>query len=435
MPCTNLKLDARTDRRFIRSTYRSNRFVLADVSAPHAHEHAPGERRRPPVNLALVIDRSGSMAGEKLRLAKLAVEQSIVRLRPDDRFAVVVYDDVIDVIQPSVPATAGNRQTAVAALVRVNPRGTTNLGEGWLRGCEQVAANLLEHGINRCLLLTDGLANVGMTDRDELATHAAALRARGVSTTTFGVGTDFDEVLLQAMATAGGGNFYYISEAAQITDLITSEVGEALDVVARDVTLEIDAPEGVMIESLSPFPTSSVAGRTVVSLGSLVAEQVVQVVLRLNFPFGEMGRETGAVMSLSAAGDRDGVASGASMSLTWEYADGKINDLQPRDVDVDRAVARVFAARARQEATGLNRVGQFPVARAALLAVAKRIRGYAGADAEMRNVVAELERDATEVAAPMAAASLKTMHFRAYASAKMRSFDGKAVRLSDRDDS
>ena len=435
MPCTNIKLEARTDRRFIRSTYRSNRFILAEVTAPHAHERAPGERRRPPVNLAFVLDRSGSMAGEKLRLAKLAVEQSIVRLQPDDRFAVVVYDDSIDVIQPSVTATPGNRQAAMSALSRVESRGTTNLGEGWLRGCEQVAKNLQDAGVNRCLLLTDGLANVGMTDPDELATHAVALRTRGVSTTTFGVGTDFNEVLLQAMATAGGGNFYYIAEVAQITDIITSEVGEALDVVARDVTLEIDTPEGVMVETLSPFAVSSLAERTVVSLGPLVAEQVAQVVLRLNFPFGEMGRETGAVLSLSAAGDRDGVASGASTSLTWEYADGKMNDLQPRDVDVDRAVARVFASRARQEATGLNRVGQFPAARAALLAVAKRIRAYAGADAEMRTVVAELERDATEVAAPMPAASIKDMHFRAYASAKMRTVDGRAMRLSDRDDS
>ncbi len=435
MPCTNLRLVARTDRRFIRSTYRSNRFVLADIAAPHAHQREVGEPQRPPVNLAFVLDRSGSMAGDKLRLAKQAVEQSIARLQADDRFAVVVYDDVIDVIQPSTAANSASRQHALSALARVDARNTTNLGEGWLRGCEQVAAYLSKEGINRCLLLTDGLANVGITDRDELATHAAALRARGVSTSTFGVGTDFDEVLLQAMATAGGGNFYYIAEAAQITDLITSEVGEALDVVAREVALEIDAPDGVVVESLSPFPVSTgSSGRTIVSLGSLVAEQVVQVVLRLNFPFGQIGRETGAVLSMSVGGDREGAAADASVSLSWEYAEGKINDLQPRDVDVDRAVARIFAARARQEATGLNRVGQFPAAQAALLSVAKRIRSYAGGDAEMRYVVAELERDASQVAAPMAAESLKTMHFRAYASARMRSVEGKAMRLSDREE-
>ena len=423
MPCKTLTLTARPDRRYIRSTYRSNRFVLAEITAPHAHTN--GERTRPPVNLAFVLDRSGSMAGEKLRLAKLAVEQSIGRLQSDDRFAVVVYDDQIDVVFGSAPATADNRKAALRRLAEIEARNMTNLGEGWLRGCEQVATHLARDGINRCLLLTDGLANVGITDRDELARHALELRQRGVSTTTFGVGTDFDEVLLQAMASAGGGNFYYIADAAAIADYITSEVGEALDVVARDVVLEVTTPEGVRVESLSAFAFEERGGRTVVSLGALVAEQGVQVVLRLNFPFGEIGRETGAVLALS---DNDGVAGEASASLTWEYADGKTNDLQERDREVDRQVARIFAARARQEATRLNRSGDFDAARAALASVAKRIRGYAGGDAEMKAVVAELERDAIQVAAPMAPAALKGMYFDSYVTAKARMFDGRALR-------
>ncbi len=121
---------------------------------------------------------------------------------------------------------------------------------------------LEEQGVNRCLLLTDGLANVGMTDRDELARHAGELRARGVGTSTFGVGEDFDEVLLQAMASAGGGHFYFIADAATIRDHITSEVGEALDVVARGVTLEVVAPDGVKVEALTPHPSRERAGRT-----------------------------------------------------------------------------------------------------------------------------------------------------------------------------
>ena len=92
---------ARSDRRFIRSTYRSNRFVLAEIDAPAARH----ERARPPVHLAFVIDRSGSMGGEKIRLAKLAVEESLARLHADDRFAIVVYDEVIDVVFPSTRAT------------------------------------------------------------------------------------------------------------------------------------------------------------------------------------------------------------------------------------------------------------------------------------------------------------------------------------------
>src|SRR5262245_20001924 len=295
MPCTKLTLRAKADRRYIRSTSRSNRFVLAEIVAPHSHETA--ERKRPMVNLAFVLDRSGSMAGAKIALAKQAVVQSIGRLQADDRFSVVVYDDVIDVVVPSTLATAEAKANAIAALSHIDARNGTNLGDGWLRGCEQVALHLAQEGVNRTLLLTDGLANIGITDRDELATHAAALRTRGVQTTTFGVGTDFDEVLLQAMATAGGGNFYYIAQEQSIADYITSEVGEALDVVARDVTLDVTTPETVGVESLSPFAFEQRGGRTVINLGSMVAEQVVQIVLRLNFPLGEIGRETGAVVS------------------------------------------------------------------------------------------------------------------------------------------
>ena len=413
---------ARSDRRFIRSTYRSNRFVLAELDAPAARR----EHKRPPVHLAFVIDRSGSMGGEKIRLAKLAVEESIARLHEDDRFAIVVYDEVIDVVFPSTAATPDARRSALARLGEIDARGSTNLGEGWLRGCEQVARALSDEGVNRTLLLTDGLANVGMTDRDELARHAAELRARGVTTTTFGVGQDFDEVLLQAMADAGGGHFYFIADAAGIRDYVTSEVGETLEIVARDVSLQVNAPDGVQVESLSPFPTHILRdGRAVVSLGDLVAEQRIQVVLRLNFPYGEIGSQTGALISLS---DRDGAFEATSVKLGWEYADNKTNDLQDRDRDVDRAVARIFAARARQEAVGRNRAGDYRGAREALSGVARRIRDYAGRDHELREIVSELERETAVMAAPMPELSRKAAFFASANAARMRSPEGKATK-------
>ena len=280
MKTTDYAFRARTDRRYIRTNGHSERFVLVEITAPPARKDQP----RPPVNLAFVLDRSGSMAGDKIRLARAAVEASLARLHPTDRFALVTYDDQIDVVWPGSPATAEARQAALARLAEIDARGSTDLGGGWLRGCEQVASALSADGVNRCLLLTDGLANVGITDGNELTSHATELLARGVSTTTFGVGADFDEVLLSAMATAGGGNFYYISSAAQIADYVTSEVGEALEVVARDVAVELTTREDVAVESLTPYPVERHGARTVVRLGALVSEQVSQVVLRLKLP-------------------------------------------------------------------------------------------------------------------------------------------------------
>jgi Ca-activated chloride channel homolog len=419
-------LSVRPDRRLIRPNAHSKRFLLARIAAPRATT----ERARASVNLAIVLDRSGSMSGPKLDVARAAVVEAINRLQPDDRFSVVVYDDVVEVVIESTNASPEARRGALDRLRTVMARGSTNLGEGWLRGCEQVAAHLADRGVNRCLLLTDGLANVGITDAAELATHAAELRARGVSTSTFGVGSDFDERLLQELADAGGGHFYYIADAPQIRDAITSEVGETLEIVARDVALEVTARDDVRIEPISPYRATAGGGRTVVALGDLASEQVVEVVLRLSFPYGTAGRETGAIVALT---DRDGVfGAGAGSTdpvrLTWAYADDPANDRQARDLEVDRAVARQFAARARQEALQRNRNGDFEGARRVLDGTRARIEGYAGDDPAMRSLLGTLAEEEVVYAAPMAEPSRKRLHFASANLLRSRDGSGRSIR-------
>jgi Mg-chelatase subunit ChlD len=420
------RLTARADRRLIRHTSRSRRLVLVEVTAPSA----PKTAERAPVNLAFVIDRSGSMGGEKIELAKRAVREAIATLTERDRFSVVSYDDRIDVVVESTPASDEARRNAVARLASIDARGSTDLSGGWLRGCEQVAQHLSPDAVDRVLLLTDGLANRGITDHGELVRHAAELRARGVSTTTFGVGNDFDEALLQAMADAGGGHFYYIAGAAQIRDHIASEVGETLEIVAQEVALELLAGEGVRVEAISPHRLEAHGTRTIVALGDLVSDQGVDVLLRLTFPYGDLGRETGLIVNVT---DRDGVFAAAGVGdarLTWTWADDAANDAQPRDADVDRVAARQFAARARQEAVKHNRHGDFEEAQWWLSATAKRIRKYAGRDQELRALVAELEDEAQRFAAPMAPRALKEAHFSSHAMARSRDVTGRAMRRS-----
>jgi len=415
-----MTLTVRTDRSLIRATYTSSRFVRVEVTAPPA----PADHRRPAASLAFVIDRSGSMHGPKIDLARQAVREAIARLASEDRFAIVSYDDQIDVLVPSTAATADARRAALTAIDRLDARGSTDLGGGWLRGCEQVADHLAADGVNRVLLLTDGLANVGMTDPDQLAGHAAELRRRGVATTTFGVGEDFDEALLRAMADAGGGHFRYIAHARQIVDHISGEVGELLEVTARDAVVEVTGPAGIRVETLSPYPLEVRGERTAIHLGDLVADQAVEVVLRLRFPYGQAGREIGALMSVRAA---DGALEGGE-TLRWTYADDRANDVQSRDREVDRVVARAFADRAKTEAIRMNREGRYEEARRALLAVADRISGYAGRDPVLRGIVAELRREAEEWAVVREESHRKIAYSASYNSLKMRGPDGEAIR-------
>lgn len=424
---TQPAITARADRRLIRPHRRSKRFVLVQVTAPPATR----ERDRLPVNLAFVLDRSGSMSGQKIELAKRTIAAALEHLDGRDRFSIVVYDDVVNLVVESTPGSAEARRNAIARLDAIDARGSTNLSEGWFRGAEQVATHLAADGVNRCLVLTDGLANKGLTDATELAKHASELRARGVSTTTFGVGADFDEVLLQGMADAGGGHFYFVRDAATIRDHITSEVGETLEIVARDVELEIVAAEDVRVEAVSPQPTRPRGSRTVIGLGDLVAEQVIDVVLRITFPYGEIGRETGVIIRLT---DRDGVfaaggrATVVDARLSWAYADEGANDAQDRDTDVDRAVASQFAARARQEAVRLNRAGDYLSARRVLESTGRRIRDYAGRDPELRGLVGELAAEGDTFSAPMPALALKAAHFASANMARTRDAQGRSLK-------
>lgn len=230
--------------------------------------------RRAPVDVAFVLDRSGSMAGEKLTLAKEAVSVAISHLREDDRAALVMYDHAIETLQELAPATTRLKTLLRLSLQGIDSGGSTNLAGGWLTGCEHLARGMngqQETRIRRALLLTDGLANVGITNPSELTHHAHELRQRGITTTTLGVGLDFDEDLLASMAEAGGGNFQFIAHPRELPDFFQRELGELLTVVATNLSLSLTLPSGVHARLISAFPNERQGKRISVSLRDLSA--------------------------------------------------------------------------------------------------------------------------------------------------------------------
>jgi Mg-chelatase subunit ChlD len=200
---TALRVEARWQKPLI-AAGGGEAMLLVRVLAAAVGEAEAG--RAAPLDVAFVLDRSGSMQGDKLDLAKEGVDLAVARLRDADRAALIVYDDEVDTVQPLAPATPRLKASLLLALHGVDSGGSTYLSGGWIAGCHQLAeatpvsnTHASATRIRRVILLTDGLANVGILEPGVLARHASELRRRGIATTTVGVGQDFDEGLLSAM--------------------------------------------------------------------------------------------------------------------------------------------------------------------------------------------------------------------------------------------
>jgi Ca-activated chloride channel family protein len=202
--------------------------------------------QRPAIYLGLVLDRSGSMAGlNKIHFAREAAIYAVEQLLPTDRVSVTIFDNVVQTIVPNTPAM--DKVSMVRLLRDVQPGGATALHPAWAEGANQVNRFPLRGGLNRVLLLSDGLANVGLTEPDAIATDVKQRARSGVSTSTMGVGKDYNEDLLQAMATSVDGNYYYIESPRQLVDIFQTELQGLTATVGHRTSLGIVPQNGVTV--------------------------------------------------------------------------------------------------------------------------------------------------------------------------------------------
>ena len=199
--------------------------------------------RRTPLNLAVVIDRSGSMTGTKLEKTKQAAMQLVDRLAPNDIFSLLIFSDEAQVL---VPAQKVEDKDALKEKIEsIEADGSTALYAGVQMGADQLDEFLSSKRINRVILLSDGLANVGPSTPRELRRLGSQLAERGISVTTIGVGDDYNEDLMAGLAEASDANYYYVNDVETLPQIFEKELGEMLSVAARDVRIEITCPDGV----------------------------------------------------------------------------------------------------------------------------------------------------------------------------------------------
>lgn len=288
--------------------------VLVRITPPAAERQA----ERPPLNLALVLDRSGSMSGPKLELAKEAACNLVSNLSSRDRVAVVAFDSTVDCIVESTLVT--DKRALHGAIRSIDDAGQTALHQGWVDGGLQVARHLGREMTSRVILLTDGQANVGESDPGVLASHAGGLAERGISTTTMGIGDDYDERLLEGMARGGDGNFYHIESQAQFEQFFHLELNGLSRLMGSKVLLELSPRERVKIRVLNKLdrqsaPAASLPGRLA---GWLSRKSSVEAPETLRLPnlIAEVPVEVSLVLELERP-SRSGFQELLSLQLSW----------------------------------------------------------------------------------------------------------------------
>ena len=211
--------------------------------------------KRSPMNLAIVLDRSGSMEGAKLEKARQAAAMAVDKLADDDIFSLVTYDDQTDLLIP--PERVGgrdHREDIKAKIFRIQAGGSTALHAGVVLGAKQVRRYFEKERVNRVILLSDGLANVGPSSTSDLSSLGRELRGDGISVSTIGLGDDYNEDLMTALAEASHANYYYVKDAEKLPGIFAEELGSARSLIARTITIRIEAPDGVRLKEIIGRP-------------------------------------------------------------------------------------------------------------------------------------------------------------------------------------
>ncbi len=315
--------------------------------------HAPGRREqaRPPLSVAVVIDRSGSMHGVPMQNAKAAAADLVDRLAPEDAFAIISFSSGDETVMPISRATPSNKAAARAAIDRIWDDGGTCISCGLTRGAGELAHSPITGGLRRIVLISDGQANEGISDRTELAELASQTASRGDSISTVGVGLDFDELTMIHLAEVGRGNYYFVEHTANLDAMFANELAGLGDTVAADVKLVITPASTTAIERAYGYPLAHDGRTLVIPIADLRAGELRKVVLPAQIMATGSGALPVARFELTWRDPLDGTAHTAVAELATTVVDDAAAVAASIDRDAVQAIAEARTAQVLDDAT------------------------------------------------------------------------------------
>jgi len=433
-----MRLSARFEHSLLAVETEQDVHCMLELTSPDA----PGSDARTPLDLALVIDRSGSMAGRKLEVTKACAAYLARRLAPTDRIALVTYDDEVRLVAPL--AQAG--PALGPAIASIGSGGTTNLSGGWMKGLEVVGGAPERGAVRRVLLLTDGLANVGVTDPGALVAMARkASKQQHVGTTTIGFGADFAEQLLTDMADAGGGNGHFAASPEDAPGIFATEFEDLVSLVAQNVSVEVRGGEHVQVLGvLNGFPCVGVDGGIQAQLGDAYGGETRRVVFRLHVPSlqalgpATIGEVVLRYVSVGRTSEEPIEQHETRIPLNVNLVSADEAAAAGLDTEVRDEVVILRSARAQRDARERADHGDYDGAKTVLREAVDDLRSHAAGStthaAELARMADDLEGD-LPMLEPDAfdAMTSKSMHYRSVSSLHRRLRD-KGLIPDDEDD-
>jgi len=362
-----LLVDARLGHASIAKSSRGETFLFAQVAAAADDKSGGGSgASASPMNLALVIDRSGSMKGERIANAMNAAVSAIERLREGDSVTVVAFDTTAQVVIPPTRVAASNRSSMESAIRAIRLGGDTCISCGMQEAMTQLGlTSLSSDRVNRMIVLSDGATNAGIKDMSGLRAMAGRMHGKGVTISTIGVDVDFDEKVMAALASEGNGRHYFFVNSAGLPADFSPESDDLPASLAKAAVLAIELAPGVEIAEVFDRSFRREGNKIIVPFGTFSAKQEKTVLVKLRVPADRDGSQPVADVKLAyrdLVKRTDATASGTlAIDVRGDGAEQK--DLDPF------VAARVERSRTAQTLTEANRLfetGRIDEARAKL---------------------------------------------------------------------